>query len=202
MSNSRGRARYSLVVMTLCGVSALGRSRGWSTRMTQPVMGGSLSSRCRYAKLGRSCVRSQRDAIRHSRNRNGKRLRRPRCPPRKPIRGSESGGSVAGIGARAVSRNEARRCGRRNSAGAGRRDGSRTFIQRDGAAIVGAHFKPHRPAAAARGARLRRPQQPACEAAPLKFAGDGNRIEAGQAWSLAGTARARSRRLCRRSPRQ
>jgi len=30
--------RYSLVVMTLWGVSALGRSLGWSTRMTQPVM--------------------------------------------------------------------------------------------------------------------------------------------------------------------
>src|SRR6185369_12618881 len=27
-----------LVVITLCGVSALGRSLGWSTRMTQPVM--------------------------------------------------------------------------------------------------------------------------------------------------------------------
>src|SRR6266403_105268 len=36
MSNRRGRARYSLVVITLCGVSALGRSLGWSTRMTQP----------------------------------------------------------------------------------------------------------------------------------------------------------------------
>src|SRR5207249_1863886 len=38
MSNRRGRARYSLVVITLWGVSALGRSLGWSTRMTQPVM--------------------------------------------------------------------------------------------------------------------------------------------------------------------
>src|ERR671934_271368 len=38
MSNSLGRARYSLVVITLCGVSALGKSLGWSTRMTQPVM--------------------------------------------------------------------------------------------------------------------------------------------------------------------
>ena len=58
-SNKRGRARYSVVVMTLCGVSALGRSRGWSTRMTQPVMGGSLSRRAQRADAGRSCVRGQ-----------------------------------------------------------------------------------------------------------------------------------------------
>src|SRR5580704_3198411 len=42
LSNRRGRARYSLVVITLCGVSALGKSLGWSTTMTQPVMAGLL----------------------------------------------------------------------------------------------------------------------------------------------------------------
>src|SRR5712671_7979531 len=55
-SNSRGRARYSLVVITLCGVSALGKSLGWSTTMTQPVMARSFliqmsHDRCQISDL-------------------------------------------------------------------------------------------------------------------------------------------------------
>src|SRR5215831_5336586 len=58
MSNRRGRARYSLVVITLCGVSALGRSLGWSTRMTQPVMSvpSGWSARARIKSDSRSLV--------------------------------------------------------------------------------------------------------------------------------------------------
>src|SRR5450631_976986 len=50
-SNRRGRARYSLVVITLCGVSALGKSLGWSTTMTQPVMTGLLWAGPRGSRL-------------------------------------------------------------------------------------------------------------------------------------------------------
>src|ERR1700734_2273723 len=58
------------------------------------------------------------------------------------------------------------------------------FIQRDRAAVVGAHFEAHRPAAAARRLRLRRRQQPPREPTALKFTGNGNRIEAGARGAL------------------
>src|SRR5215467_8991417 len=66
-SNSRGRARYSLVVITLCGVSALGKSLGWSTTMTQPVMATFLSDDRRQVSNRRcqiSGFRRQSSAIR------------------------------------------------------------------------------------------------------------------------------------------
>src|SRR5215475_6767115 len=76
LSNRRGRAKYSLVVITLCGVSALGKSLGWSTTMTQPVMTGILSERglpwpCSMGNRMTHHAEYRFDALARSESRNG-----------------------------------------------------------------------------------------------------------------------------------
>ena len=170
ISNRRGRARYSLVLMTLCGVSALGRSRGWSTRMTQPVMDGSPSGRGKSG-AARPIMRSRSSTARIviAGKRNNWRLRRPQCPPSKPILRFGSQVGCRRGSDRAASPSAARRRDRHNSRGVCRTADSLTSRNAQWPGIVLVDFDPHRPRPRRLAACLRRRQEAAarCRGRPI-----------------------------------